>query len=348
MKAIQVNEAETEDSKPILYKVQANGIPVVALFDMDAGMSIMSLKFLGSIVSKPKVFKCNRKVRSVGGDTLVPMGECYVELKIGKKVLKDRVIIIKNLNRDYIIGVAIQCANKMLTSLSMLGRHLISLNGEMIVQSVSLITTQPIIKCKSRTCLKVYTVTIIAVQTLLNLDPCKLYECGEKLQLPECVIASEVQHKFNQKMPLELKIPLLNTNKRDVCITKNTAIMTQQATYKVQDICSFEWRKWDDTQEPVTPEATHLEETKQSHKNLLLPMPETSLQIEADKKDHQKVKMLEVYVPEEAKEKLNTLLKGKYNDIVSKSATDIGRTNLIMLDIPTESPCISASLTPFH
>ena len=88
-------------------------------------------------------------------------------------------------------------------------------------------------------------------------------------------------------------------------------------------------------------EVAYLEETKQNHKNLLLSMPETSLQIKADKKDHQRVKMPEAYVPEEEKEKLSTLLKGKYNDIVSKSATDIGRTNLCELDIPTEGPCIS-------
>ena len=63
----------------------------------------------------------------------------------------------------------------------MSGRHFISLNGKMIVQSVSSITTQYIIKCKRRTCLKAYAVTIIAVQTPPNLDPHKLYECGEKL-----------------------------------------------------------------------------------------------------------------------------------------------------------------------
>ena len=89
------------------------------------------------------------------------------------------------------------------------------------------------------------------------------------------------------------------------------------------------------------PEAAHPERTKQSHKSLLLPMPETSLQIEANKKDHERVKTPEAYVPEEVKKKLNTLLEGKYNDIMLKSATDIGRTNLIELDIPTEGPCIS-------
>ena len=101
-------------------------------------------------------------------------GECYIELKIGIRVLKDRVIIIKNLNRDYIIGVAIQHANKRLTSFSMSGRHFISLNGEMIAQSVSSITTQPFIKWKSRTCLKAHAVSIIAVQTPPNLELQKL------------------------------------------------------------------------------------------------------------------------------------------------------------------------------
>ena len=65
VKEVQVNKAENEDSRPILYRVQANGIPVITLLETGAGMSIMSFKFFISIVNKPKVFKCNRKVRSV-------------------------------------------------------------------------------------------------------------------------------------------------------------------------------------------------------------------------------------------------------------------------------------------
>ena len=75
--------------------------------------------------------------------------------------------------------------------------------------------------------------------------------------------------------------------------------------------------------------------------SLLPPMPETNLQIEANKKDHKRIKMPEPDVPEEAKGKLNTLLEGKYNNILSKSATDIGRNNLIELAIPTKGPCMS-------
>ena len=70
-------------------------------------------------------------------------------------------------------------------------------------------------------------------------------------------------------------------------------------------------------------------------------MPECNLQIEADKKDYERIKMPEADVTDEAKRKLNTLLEEKYSDTVSKLATDIGRTNLIELDIPTEGPCVS-------
>ena len=98
------------------------------------------------------------------------MGECFVDLEIGKRILRDRTIIIQNLSRDYIIGVAIQNANKMLTGFSMSGKHFILLNGKMIAQSVSSITTQPIIKCKSRTHLQAYAVTIISVKTPPNAD----------------------------------------------------------------------------------------------------------------------------------------------------------------------------------
>ena len=272
-------------------------------------------------------------------DPLIPIGECFVDLKMGNRILRDRTIIIKNLSRDYIIGIAIQCANKMLIVFSTLGRHFILLNGKMNVQSVSLITTQPIIKCKSRTYLQAYAVTIISVKTPPNFDLQNLYECGGGLQLPEGGVTPKVQHKLDHKMPLELKIPLLNTNKFDVYITKNTSIMTLHETCEVQDICNIEWERRVDTRGRV-PEVTCPESIRQN-KDLVPPMPESNLQIDTNKKDYERIKMPEADVPDEAKRKLNTLLEGKYSDIVSKSATDIGRTNLIELDIPTEGPCVS-------
>ena len=83
-----------------------------------------------------------------------------------------------------------------------------------------------------------------------------------------------------------------------------------------------------------------MEATRQN-KDLLPPIQESNLQIKANKTDYERIKMPEVDVTDEAKRKLNTLLEGKYSDTVSKSTTDISRTNLIELDIPTEGPCVS-------
>ena len=46
-------------------------------------------------------------------------------------------------------------------------------------------------------------------------------------------------------------------------------------------------------------------------------------------------------VPKKALIELQNLLEAKYSTTVSKSATDIGGTNLIELDIPTEGPHIT-------
>ena len=75
---------------------------------------------------------------------------------------------------------------------------------------------------------------------------------------------------------------------------------------------------------------------------ILPQMPQTNLQLEANKPNHPKISMPNADIPEEAKSKLLHLLEVKYNAIISKSATDIGRTNLNELDIPTEGPPIAS------
>ena len=47
-------------------------------------------------------------------------------------------------------------------------------------------------------------------------------------------------------------------------------------------------------------------------------------------------------IPKEARTKLQELLDMKYLQIISQTATDIGRTKLTELDIPTEGPSIAS------
>ena len=68
-------------------------------------------------------------------------------------------------------------------------------------------------------------------------------------------------------------------------------------------------------------------------------MPEipgtTNLQLEPDTPNVYK-SIPDADIPQIARKQLQKLLDAKYNTVVFKSATYIGRTNLIELDIPTE------------
>ena len=89
--------------------------------------------------------------------------------------------------------------------------------------------------------------------------------------------------------------------------------------------------------EQQTPEQVH---------DLLPEVPETILHLEADKPKQPEISIPDAEVPEKALFKLQHLWEARYSTIVSKSATDIGRTNLIGLDIPTEGPPIACKPYP--
>ena len=95
------------------------------------------------------------------------------------------------------------------------------------------------------------------------------------------------------------------------------------------------------TQQMPIEEVSKPQEAQDLVHDLLPQLPQTSLQLEANKPNHPEISMPNADIPEEAKGKLLHLLEVKYNAIISKSATDIGKTNLIGLDIPTEGPPIA-------
>ena len=63
--------------------------------------------------------------------------------------------------------------------------------------------------------------------------------------------------------------------------------------------------------------------------------------MEVDKPKQLVISTPDAEVAKKALLELQHLLEAKYNSIVSKSVTDIGRTNLIELDIPAEGPPIA-------
>ena len=60
------------------------------------------------------------------------------------------MIIIENVKRSYILGQVLHRENRFDTGYSTNGRYYITLNGEMIAQSCSQLTTKLILKTKGK------------------------------------------------------------------------------------------------------------------------------------------------------------------------------------------------------
>ena len=72
-KEIHVNEV-SDDTNPILCKVQVNDQPVTAHFDTGASISVISTKLFESLKHKPNILQCKRVLREAGGEALIPKG----------------------------------------------------------------------------------------------------------------------------------------------------------------------------------------------------------------------------------------------------------------------------------
>ena len=144
----------------------------------------------------------------------------FLQIKIGKQTFRNRVVIVNNVNHDYIIGTSIQRSYHIATGFSVTDRHFLSENGQMVVQSIPTPTIEPIFKTKGKIKLNPNSITVVSVKTPTNVDTSLVYELNQKFPLPSSMIPIDIVHKFDNKVPCELKIPILNTNSINANITK--------------------------------------------------------------------------------------------------------------------------------
>ena len=114
---VHVNEVG-DDTSPILYRVRVNDQPAKALFDTGASMSVISTSLFDSLKHKPKIIECSRTLRGTGSEALIPKDECFLQIKIGRQIFRDRLVIVHNLNQDYIIGTVLQRSYHVATGFS--------------------------------------------------------------------------------------------------------------------------------------------------------------------------------------------------------------------------------------
>ena len=137
--------------------------------------------------------------------TLIPVGECFIWVQIGNEMFRDRVIVIENLKRDYIVGQILCRDNRCGTGYSTNGRHYIILNGEMTAQSYLQSTTNPILKTKGKIKLLPSSISVIEVRTPEIPDPNNIYVHFSTFQLPKRVIPLDVMHHVDHKNAKNIK-----------------------------------------------------------------------------------------------------------------------------------------------
>ena len=114
------------------------------------------------------------------------------------------------------------------------------------------------------------------------------------------MIPIDVLHKFDHKISRELKIPILNTNNNIVNITKNTALVSLRPTEKVDNIFSLDWDTLLQTRQLTVEEVLDQQKTQEQVHYLLPEMPQTNLQLEADKPKQPEINMPDANIPKKA------------------------------------------------
>ena len=113
----------------ILYKVGINNKQVNVLYDTGASSSVMAKHFYDKLQSKPKLAKCSRNISNDSSKALIPVGECFFQSQIGKKLFQVRVIVIQNVKGEYILGQVLHRIYRFGTGYSTTGRHYLTING---------------------------------------------------------------------------------------------------------------------------------------------------------------------------------------------------------------------------
>ena len=143
-----------------------------------------------------------------GREALIPVGECFIQLQIGKKTFKDRVIVIDSLKHNYILGQVLHRTNRFSTGYSTTWRHYITINSKIIAQAISQTINSPVLKMKGKILLSLMCICIVGIKTPTFQNTKNLLELSfDTFQLPEGVISLDVVHRVDHKTPQSLNIP---------------------------------------------------------------------------------------------------------------------------------------------
>ena len=170
-----------------------------------------------------KMLPTNRKVVSVDGNSLGPIGEVYVKFKIGKVVF-NVFIILNNLQHNIILGLSWQCNYRIGCKWNREGKHFLTIKNKFLALSITPRMSKQLVITKGQCTLQDRSITWILVKTPRNIQINSLFEITLDRQLPKGLIPLDVLHNIQHEQLQEMLVPLLNTVKSVVKLLKNTIL----------------------------------------------------------------------------------------------------------------------------
>ena len=166
-----------------------------------------------------------------------------------------------------------------------------------------------------------------------NLQVNSLLKFNLDRQLTKGLIPLDVLHNIQHIQPQEMLIPLLNIMNSVVKLPKNTMLGSITKVENVDNVQSIYSPKHHNFKANVK---------AQPSKPLLPVFPNhSSFTTHACNSSRSLIQLQDANIPLEIQCKLHTLLTSKFTGIISKSPADFGRTNLIVIDLPTTGPPVS-------
>ena len=176
------------DSFHALYNIQIGNLHTQALFDTGTSINAISFKFYSSMQQHLKMLLTSRKAVSADGDSLGPISEVHIQLRIGKVVFNDVFVILNNLQHDIIFGLPWQWNYRIGCTWNQEGKHFLTIKNKFLALSITPHMSKQLAVTKGQYTLQSRAITWISIKTPRNLDINSLFKISLDRQLPNGLI----------------------------------------------------------------------------------------------------------------------------------------------------------------
>ena len=279
-----------------------------------------------------------------GGSKLSLLGLADITCSIGKFTFMEEFAVIDGMVSDMLLGIKWEHRYNIHTGWTRNGNHYISRGKhDFIAESKNRSKTYPIIKMKGKVELNPESISLVEVQAPRDITGNRKYKLNPEGYLEQGIIPLDLVHSFD-KMPRTLYIPILNMSDKYKCIAKSSLLGTFEPID--EDISEIRETSWTDLDGKMGQAHQQLRKKKsyrqarqkcfdgqEDSKRLLPDYPvDSNMEMETMMKRSDTV-LKDSKDVDKWKIKVLNMLESRFGSIISRSSTDVGRTNLHTLNV---------------